>query len=110
MSQKRGGDISAEVMDGLRRLAFESAASGISVVQEEGVNTLAAVKLDPFHITELKQLKGGGIEVKFYDRIEAMQKLCELTGNSGLDLFAAVERGAQAWADDDEEGDQNADS
>lgn len=59
--------------------------------------------MDLFNISEIKRKKGGDIEIKFFDRLKALERLCELCGESDGEshsLFSAIEKGANALGDD----------
>ena len=58
---------SGNVSAGLKRLAFGS-CSDAEIIE----------RLDLFNVSEIKRVKGGGVEVKFFDRMKAMEKLFEL--------------------------------
>lgn len=102
----RRKDPRKQVMDGLHRLAFESAAEQLQIIPDEnGCNTIALSGLDLFHITELRQVKGGGVEVKFYDRVKAMEKLYDLAKEEDGTLLRALQQGAQVWEEQTHAGD-----
>lgn len=97
----RQKDPRKKVMEGLSRLAFESAAERLLIEQDgAGSNTLALTGLDPFHISELRQVKGGGVEIKFYDRVRAMEKLYELCQYDDGELLGALRSGAKVWEEE----------
>ena len=54
--------------------------------------------MDLFNISEIKKKKNGEVEIKFFDRLKALEKLTELsTGTdygSASSLYAAIEKGA----------------
>ena len=56
--------------------------------------------LDLFNVAEIKKQKGGGIEIKFFDRIKALEKLGEIsvTGEqeSGQSFYEALEKSASS--------------
>ena len=35
-------------------------------------------KLDLFNVSEIRRIKGGGVEIKIFDRLKALEKLYEL--------------------------------
>ena len=54
---------------------------------------------DLFHVAELRRPKGGGIELKFYDRLRALSLLAEMgAGGDGAagSLLSALEKSARA--------------
>jgi len=61
---------------GLQRLAFGSINDAVSLILcDEQLSQTAVSSLDLFNISELKKVKGGGIEIKFADRVKAMELL-----------------------------------
>lgn len=64
------------VTAGLQRLAFGSINDAVSLILcDEQLSQTAVSSLDLFNISELKKVKGGGIEIKFADRVKAMELL-----------------------------------
>ena len=64
---------------GLDRLAFGEINDVMEVVlSEEPVGLHKLFKMNFFNISEVKKVKGGGLEVKLFDRQRAMEKLLEL--------------------------------
>ncbi len=89
-----------EVRAGLRRLAFASSADAVRLLLSDNYEDIDAEALDFFNISEIKRGKGGGIEIKFFDRIKALEKLGEFSGNirsdSAKPFYAALENSAKA--------------
>ena len=56
--------------------------------------------MDLFLISDIKKPKGGGLEIKFFDRLKALEKLedlvCRETGSTAGSLYSAIEKGAEA--------------
>jgi len=55
--------------------------------------------MDLFNISEIKRKKGGDIEIKFFDRLKALEALYEMsepTGSSDSAFYSAIEKGAAA--------------
>lgn len=55
--------------------------------------------LDLFNISEIKRPKGGGMEIKFFDRIKALEKLRDIKSDSPsqpLSFYKALEEGAKS--------------
>lgn len=55
--------------------------------------------MDLFNISEIKRKKGGDVEIKFFDRLKALEHLrdmCEPTSSKDSSLYAAIEKGAAA--------------
>lgn len=59
--------------------------------------------MDLYNISEIKRKKGGDIEIKFFDRLKALQQLYEMTEPSGAcdsGFYSAIEKGAAALKGD----------
>lgn len=68
----------AYVKTGLTRLAFGSVNDAVALIFSDEPDPEGIASADLFNISEIKRVKGGGVEVKFFDRQKAMEKLFEL--------------------------------
>ena len=67
------------VLSGLRRLAFGSCNDAVKLAFSDELPSEAELaRLDLFNVSEIKRVRGGGVEVKVFDRIRAIEKLYEL--------------------------------
>ena len=66
------------VKTGLSRLAFGSVNDAAALVFCDEVTPEQILSADLFNVSEIKRVKGGGIEIKFFDRQRALEKLVEL--------------------------------
>lgn len=87
-----------EVRNGLRRVAFTSSADAVKLIFSED-NIPDIDSLDLFNIAEIKKPRGGGVEIKFFDRIKALEKLGELTQEESKEsgaysFYKALEKSA----------------
>lgn len=83
--------------EGFRRLAFGDIQDAVKLLFETEENILSSLpSLDLFNISEIKRQKGGGMEIKFFDRIKALEKLREITGaderQTALSFYDALEK------------------
>ena len=98
--QKQRRDDLEEVKAGLRRLAFEGIADAVRLLfMDEAPDALTLEGMSLFGVSEIKRPKGGGMEIKFFDRIKAFEQLCELCEDaSGQDdaksFYEALEKSA----------------
>lgn len=70
---------SGSVISGLRRLAFGNCADGILLAFSDEPPTAESLQgLDLFNVAEIKRVRGGGVEIKMFDRLKALEKLYEL--------------------------------
>ena len=90
----------ADVSDGLRRIAFGSVADAVKLALN--ADEIGDVEnLDLFSVQEIKFAKNGGIEIKFYDRIKALEALASMPDGSGDDttpFIEAIVKGSEAIA------------
>lgn len=86
-----------EVSEGLRAIAFGDISDAVRLATTKEIDTLDIGALDLQMVSELKFSKNGGIEIKFYDRIKALEKLMEVseTDSSGSDFFKALQESAK---------------
>lgn len=95
-----------EVAAGYRQLAFGSVADVLKIIYAEETPKIAELeKLDLFNVSEIKRPKGGGIEIKFFDRMKALEHLEAMNGSAGeedsaLPFYAALEKSASALKGD----------
>lgn len=90
-----------KVIDGLSRLAFGDIQDSVKLLFESEENILASLPtLDLFNISEIKRQKGGGMEIKFFDRIKALEKLREIIGadekHTAVSFYEALEKSADS--------------
>lgn len=96
---RRKKTIKEKVENGLNKLAFGDVSDAVSLLflgDEEAL--LKLPKLNLYNVSEIKRPRGGGMEIKFYDRIKACEKLSELdTGTSAesLGFYRALEKSAE---------------
>ena len=79
------------VLAGLSRLAFGSANDAAKLLFADELPPKEMLDtLDLFHVSEIKHVKGGGFEVKLFDRQRAMERLLELAGSAESSAAAAA--------------------
>ena len=105
IAQLRGllGD-SANVLAGLRRLAFGSCNDAVQLAFSDELPPQDVLgRLDLYNVSEIKRVRGGGVEVKVFDRIRALEKLYEL--ENALTESGRAEALIRALTSDGEEDD-----
>ncbi len=90
-----------EMCEGLRRLAFGEIQDAVSLLFESEENVLLKLdKLDLFNVSEIKRVKGGGMEIKFFDRLKALDKLLQVINTdddrSAFSFYEALEKSVQS--------------
>lgn len=98
-----------EVIAGYRQLAFGSVADSIKLIySDENPDKLETENLDLFNVSEIKRPKSGGLEIKFFDRMKALEHLEQLSNadrndDSALPFYMALEKSAAALKEDNDE-------
>lgn len=87
------------VSAGLSRLAFGSTADAVKLIlSANSDNSPSPDTLDLFNVSEIKYTSGKGMEIKFFDRLKALEQLSKLSesslNSSALSFYEALERSA----------------
>lgn len=88
-----------DVTEGLRRLAFGEIQDAVTLLFESDENILSSLpRLDLFNVSEIKRQKGGGMEIKFFDRLKALERLGDVldadSGQKAVSFYDALEKSA----------------
>lgn len=93
-----------EIIAGYRQLAFGNISDAVRLAYSDDKPQLGTEKLDLFNVSEIKRSKGGGLEIKFFDRLKALEhleNLCSLNNNDhALPFYKALENSAAKLRDD----------
>jgi len=98
MGEKQGPPSRDEVIDGYRKLAFGPGNDSLKLLFfDEQPCWEELGRLDIYNISEINRPKGGGMVIKFYDRMDAMSRLVELGGLAQVPdgvrtFYEAIER------------------
>ena len=87
------------VSAGLQRLAFGSVGDAIRLILSANDGCSPDIdSLDLFNVSEIKITNGKGMEIKFFDRLKALERLgdlsCDDRDNGALSFYEAIERSA----------------
>ena len=97
--KRRKISIEEKVEKGLLKLAFGDISDAVSLLYLSDEEALERIpKLNLFNVSEIKRPKGGGMEIKFFDRIKACEKLRENAqggSENGLSFYEALEKSAE---------------
>jgi len=98
---------SEDIAAGYYRLAFGCIADAVKLLFCDEIGEEELEKADLFSVSEIKRAKGGGIEIKFFDRLKALEKLeglCLSDSNASAKAFySAIEKGANALREEENE-------
>lgn len=98
MYEKKRKNLLERAYCGYERLAFGSIEDIVELVCKANFSEKDLNSLDFFNISEIKKNKDGGIEVKFFDRIKALEKLENISydsKNQGMSFYSALEESAK---------------
>lgn len=73
--ENRKKNAKASAICGYERLAFGSVADAVKLIFSEDPGQLDLDKFNLFNIAEIKRPKDGSMEIKFFDRLKALEKL-----------------------------------
>ena len=87
------------VSAGLSRLAFGSISDAVKLIlSATSDNPPPPDTLDLFNVSEIKFTSGKGLEIKFFDRLKALEQLSKLSesalNSSALSFYEVLERSA----------------
>ena len=91
--------LSLKALCGYERLAFGSIVDGIRLLYMEDPGQAQLEAMDLFNIAEIKKPKDGAMEIKFFDRLKALEKLMEAKQEADtpcIPFYKALQQGAQA--------------
>lgn len=82
---------------GYIRLAFGSVADAVSLIYMDKPSREELENMDLFLVSEIKHPKEGAIEIKFFDRLKALEKLSESRGgeDGASSIFDAISNSAR---------------
>ncbi len=93
--KKQNLAIKAEI--GYERLAFGEISDPIKLMFVKNYDENQIKNMNLFNISEIKRLKDGTIEIKFFDRMKALEKLHQIeinrSENEVLPFYSALENG-----------------
>ena len=93
---RRKKTLQEQIEQGLLDIALGSVSDAISLLfmtEEEIIERLPKLKL--INVSEIKRPKGGGMEIKFFDRIKALERLGTdkiSDSDSSLSFYEALEK------------------
>ena len=90
---------------GYARLAFGDIADAVSLLYREDMTPQELSAMDLYNVSEIKRAKGGAMEIRFYDRMQALARLSEeeTAKERRPDILEAIRDGARALYEGKEE-------
>lgn len=96
----------AEISAGYSRLAFGCVSDAVKLIFSDDITEEKIEALDLFNISEIKRKKGGDVEIKFFDRLKALEHLYEMSDQTNAgesSIYDAIRKGAAAIKGDSDE-------
>lgn len=90
---------------GFEKLAFGDISDCIRLIFAKNIDDFNLKNMNLFNISEIKKLKDGSIEIKFFDRMKAMEKIQEFSSENSdkiLPLYSALENGIKKISKDND--------
>lgn len=88
------------ISEGYYRLAFGCVSDAVKLLFSDEITPSQIEQMDLFGISEIKRKKGGDVEIRFFDRLKALDRLSEMNANEksseSSSLYSAIEKGALA--------------
>lgn len=84
---------------GYERLAFGNITDAVKLIYSEKLDYKVLEEMDLFNISEIKKPKDGAMEIKFFDRIKALEKLEQVDVGQRNDInpfYYALEKGIES--------------
>ncbi len=93
-----------KVLEGYEKIAFGSIADSVRLLFCEDISYRALKNLDLFSVSEIKRAKGGAMEIKFFDRLKALECMenYSMTNSLNPNFYKALLDGAKALGGDEE--------
>lgn len=93
-------------LDGLLKLAFGRINDAVRLLAGwQELDADAISRLDLFQVSEIRQSKDGGLDIKFYDRLKAFELLLSAAPRfeppAASSFFGALESAAKSACDSD---------
>ncbi|MEE1155284.1 MAG: terminase small subunit [Acutalibacteraceae bacterium] len=90
-------DLNFMALQGYERLAFGDISDCIQLLYMDKPDLKAFKSMDLYMISEIKRPKDGAMEIKFFDRIKALEKISEAQqsiGENSLPFYKVLENSA----------------
>lgn len=96
---RKADTFSLSAKEGFERLAFGGITDAVRLVMGGEFTEDEIESLNLFNVSEIKKPKDGCLEIKFFDRIKALENLAELeeereSADSSLPFYRALEESA----------------
>ena len=90
---------------GYRRLAFGKISDAVSLLYMENPSREQLEHMDLFLVSEIKRPKDGSMEIKFFDRLKALEKLTDDSEKEdrAIPFYDAIAKGAEALRSESDE-------
>lgn len=90
---------------GYERLAFGSTADAFRLLMSTAEDAPDVDKLDLFNVSEIKKPKDGAMEIKFFDRLKALEQLGDIpeSTDTAASFYEALTKSAERIGGDSDD-------
>lgn len=84
---------------GYEKLAFGGVSDAIKLIYSDSISLNDICKMDLFNVAEIKKPRDGMLEIKFFDRFKALEKLQQLdflNPSQNLSFYDAIENSVKS--------------
>lgn len=82
MQNKSKKNLNKLVEKAYKKLIFGSSADAVKlIVAGDTLTSKEIEQMEWFHVSEIKSVKGGGYEIKFFDRLKSVEGLYKMIGD-----------------------------
>lgn len=79
-TRKKQENKKTDIYSGFEKLAFGGITDAVRLLYTDTMPDAEKIEnMDLFNISEIKRAKGGGMEIKFFDRLKALEKMHTLS-------------------------------
>jgi len=92
-------------MLGYEKLAFGSTADAFRLLMSQDIENMNVDEMNLFNVAEIKKPKDGAMEIKFFDRIKALEHLGEIpeSEDKAASFYEALSSCAKGLKEDADE-------
>ncbi len=92
-----------KILEGYEKIAFGSIADPVRLLFCEDISYRTLKNLDLFSVSEIKRAKGGAMEIKFFDRLKALECMenFSASNNATPSFYKALLDGAKSLNGDE---------
>ena len=99
MYEQKKKNLLYRACSGYERLAFGNITDAVKLIYSNNLDLEKISSMDLFNVSEIKRLKDGAVEIKFFDRIRALEKIQSMdfvSTEQSISFYSAIEKGTDS--------------